>query len=144
MPNVTLTAVATAAAQFLHVLDSGESLSSQQLTDALAAVNNLLDNLTNEQVKLIQSIVPFFTLAAGSYSPASTIQFPDTTTPTTVPNGYVRVLELGAAIELAPQYDVTPLPSLVQRYEEARAAANPLTARIAAMVPREISKDQAA
>jgi hypothetical protein len=143
MPSVTLTAVATAAAQYLHVLDSGESLSTQQLSDALAAVNNLLDNLTTEQVKQLQAIVPFFTLAAGSYTPGSTIQFPDTTTPTTVPVGYVRVLELGAAIELAPQYDTVPGQSLMQRYEEARAAANPLSVRIASLVPREIVKDQA-
>lgn len=48
MATITLTAAANHAAQYLGVLDSGESLSSQQIADALAAANNLLDNWSDD------------------------------------------------------------------------------------------------
>src|SRR6202030_4031961 len=71
---INLTSVATAAAQFLGVLDSGESLSAQQLTDALAATNALLDNWSTEQTmipSLLRSVqnlttaVQLYTIGAG-------------------------------------------------------------------------------
>lgn len=61
MANRSLTTIATAAAQFLGILDSGEALSTQQLTDALAAANNLLDNFSSEQVMLLQATRLTFT-----------------------------------------------------------------------------------
>lgn len=54
---ITLTQAATAAAQFLGVLDSGETLSNQQLTDALNAANNILSSWTNEQTEALQVLV---------------------------------------------------------------------------------------
>lgn len=49
MATLTLTAAATAAAQELHVLDSGEALSTQQIADALARANDLLASWHQEQ-----------------------------------------------------------------------------------------------
>ncbi len=50
MATLTLTAAATAAAQFLMVIDPGEGLSTQQITDALAVANDLLDNWSSDQL----------------------------------------------------------------------------------------------
>lgn len=146
MATMTLTAAATAAAQFLGVLDSGESLSAQQLTDALNAANNMLENWTNEQVRTIQAIVPIFSLAGGTYTPGTILAFPDTTTPLAIPLGYFRAIQLGLAIELAPQYDMQPSPALLKNFAEARSAANPLIAKIALVAPYEaaIGPQQAA
>lgn len=72
--SINLTSIATAAAQFLGVLDSGESLSSQQLTDALNATNDLLDNWSSEQtmipallrsVQTLTSAVQLYTIGTG-------------------------------------------------------------------------------
>src|SRR5258708_27479245 len=102
MASLSLTQVATAAAQFLMVLDSGEGLSSQQLADALAAVNSMVRNWTNEQVQALKLALQSYTLAGGTYTPAATIQFPDTVSSITIPDEYVRVFELGAAVQVAP------------------------------------------
>jgi len=67
--TLTLSAAATAAAQFLGVLDSGEGLSTQQLTDAFNAANSMLDNWTIEHVRLLNAILPRFSLAGGTYTP---------------------------------------------------------------------------
>lgn len=136
MATLSLTQAATAAAQFLMVEDSGESLSTQQLADALAAANALLDNWTIEQVRTINLIVQAFNLAAGTYTPGSTIQFPDTVSSITLPAGYVRPLELALAIELAPQYDMQPSAALLKNYAEARTAASILTVSITAGAPQ--------
>jgi hypothetical protein len=91
--SLTLTVAANAAAQFLGVLDSGEALSTQQVADALAAANNLLDSWTNAQTLSMQTLVEqqskeiqvlvdklsllaiplatVFTLSNGTYNPAS-------------------------------------------------------------------------
>lgn len=130
MANLSLTAVAQAAVQFLGVLDAGEGLSAQQLADALAAANNLLDNWTVEQVRALNVILQTFTLAGGTYTPGAVIQFPDTTTAIALPAGYPRALELGLAIELAPQYSMPVSPELQRDLAEARAAASPLAVRI--------------
>ncbi len=55
--SYSLTQVATAAAQWLTVLDSGEALSSQQITDCLAIANDLLANWTNEQTMAVQILI---------------------------------------------------------------------------------------
>lgn len=146
MPSLSLTVVANAAAQYLGVLDSGESLSSQQITDAFNAANNMLENWTNEQVKTLQAIIPIFSLAGGTYTPGATLAFPDNTTPLALPAGYARAIELGLAIELAPQYDMQPSPALLKNFAEARSAANPLIAKIALVAPYEaaIGPQQAA
>lgn len=157
MSTVTLTQAATAAAQFLGVLDPGEGLSAQQLTDALNVANNLLESLWQEQTLALQVIVTeqakavtifldslskqaaplvqAYTLAAGaytaalgtppSYTPGTMPQFADNTTPITLPLGYIRILKLELAVELAAQYDMTPSPAVVAQLAEARAAANP-------------------
>ena len=51
--SVSLTQLATAAAQLLHVTYAGETLSSQQLTDLLGFANSLLDNFSSEQAWVI-------------------------------------------------------------------------------------------
>ena len=140
--TITLQAAATAAAQFLGVLDSGEGLSTQQLTDAFNAANSMLDNWTIEQVRLLNAILPTFSLAGGTYTPGSTLQFvsADNLNPITPPQGYVRAIELGLAIELAPQYDMQPSAALLAQYKEARAAASPLVAKIGALVPETVAQ----
>lgn len=91
--SLTLTQLANSAAQYLSVLDSGEALSTQQVTDALQIANNLFDNWYNEQAlamtELIQqqtkeiaglidqlsalglSVASAYTVASGSYTPAT-------------------------------------------------------------------------
>jgi hypothetical protein len=136
MPSVTLRDVASAAAQYLGVLDSGETLSAQQEADALEAVNNMLESWVNEQVQMIRLVLQTFTLAGGTYTPAAVLQFANATTPLVIPAGYVRAIQLAAAIELAPQYDMQPSPALVKTYTEARAAATPLLATVLAGAPQ--------
>ncbi len=63
MASTTLTALANAAALDIGVLDSGETLSAQQLSDALDLINKILDNWSSEQIQMplpsnsIQSLV---------------------------------------------------------------------------------------
>jgi hypothetical protein len=52
--SALLSAVANRAAQILGVLDSGEALSTQQWTDALAYGNNMVDNWSVDDVMLLQ------------------------------------------------------------------------------------------
>jgi hypothetical protein len=68
MATLTLTAAANAAAQFLGVLDSGESLSTQQIADALAIANDLLDNWSSNKLYILQSLVQQFNLVAAQQS----------------------------------------------------------------------------
>lgn len=128
--SITLTAAATAAAQFLEVLDSGEALSSQQLADALLVANNLLESWWEAQVLAINVQLAAFTLAAGTYTPATTPQFADTTTPITIPSGWVRALKLGLAIEISSQYAVAPSQALLQQFSEAINVVTPVPARV--------------
>lgn len=137
MASMTLTQAATAAAQFLGVLDSGEGLSAQQLTDALSAANNMLENWTREQVATLNAIVGTFTLAGGFFTPGPVLQFPDNTTPVVIPSGYPRAIQLGLALELAPQYKQQPDAALVSDFKEARAAASPLAVHLAMMAPQQ-------
>lgn len=62
MPSLSLTSIATAAAQFLNILDPGGALSAQQLTDALAFTNALLDNWSSEGL-----MIPSTTIYSGSF-----------------------------------------------------------------------------
>lgn len=64
--SLTLTAAATAAAQFLGILDSGEGLSAQQLADILAATNNWLDNLSSEGLFAVADLLTTFPTVAGT------------------------------------------------------------------------------
>jgi hypothetical protein len=57
-------------------------------------------------------------------------QFADNTTPLTLPAAYVRALVLSLAIELAPQYDVAPTPTLMKQALEARRAASPVPGKV--------------
>jgi hypothetical protein len=210
----SLTQAATAAAQFLHVLDPGESLSAQQLADALAACNNMLDSWSSDEGMILASTELSFNTAAGTQSytigPGMTIastpaprsikaasasltagpgaplsvvdllqwnqipdrqsqswhpkfvyhdhgsptgiiylspvpigilavkldtwtaltQFADTTTPITILPGYLRLIELGLALELAPQYVVTPSQTLVALFADALGKVKGLNAKI--------------
>lgn len=118
--QITLTQAATAAAQFLGVLDSGEALSPQQLTDALAAANNLLAAWTNEQTEamavLIQDqirdgalfidqqakvggpLAVAYTLAGGVYTAGNY------TAPTFVPAGVPQFADTTTAINVPNGY----------------------------------------
>lgn len=215
MATLTLTAAATAAAQFLHVLDSGESLSAQQLADALAASNSLLDNWSSEEHMVPSLLLQTFALTGNQQSytigtglnfnvarpvaiPAAAMivtaygstqaseikmlnaaewaslpdrnsssilvrsgfydralanakvyfspvplggsveltmwsaltQFADTTTAITIPVGYDRLIKLGLAIELAPQYDMAPSETLVAMFADAVARVRSLNAQL--------------
>lgn len=55
--SISLTVAATSAAQFLDVLDSGEALSSQQITDAFGVANRLLMSWYEEQVQAFAELV---------------------------------------------------------------------------------------
>jgi hypothetical protein len=138
--TLTLTQAATVAAQEIGVLDSGESLSTQQLADALVIANDLLaswyraqvntlDVLITEQTKTISVLVTAFLLSAGTYTPgifapSAEPAFPDTTTPITLPDGYDRTLKLALAVDMAPQYDMTVSKELLASLQEAKAAVN--------------------
>jgi hypothetical protein len=210
----TLTQAATVAAQFLGVLDPGESLSAQQLADALAACNNMLDNWSSDEGMILQSAeLSFNTVAStGNYTigPAMTIPiatapravkaahgvltsgpstpiqvvnldqwnaipdreslswhpralyhdhgsptgtvylapkpigilavklsvwsaltaFPDATTPVTLLPGYERLIKIGLAIELAPQYDINPSQTLMALHSDALTRVRALNAKI--------------
>jgi len=65
MATLTLTQVAQFAALELGVLDSGESLSAQQLTDFLYNLNNAIDNRSNEQAEVLAVAIADFTLTAN-------------------------------------------------------------------------------
>lgn len=172
---ISLMAAANSAAQFLGVLDSGESLSAQQLTDALGVANrllttyyweqnlsmqqlvqehrNTLQSLADQMAALGQSLQVAYTVANGSYVPVTVSgpswvpspnppNFPDTTTATVFPQGYERVITLALAIELAPQYGVTPSDDLLRIYSEARAAVNPMPMK--RPIPGQSPQSQAA
>lgn len=130
MPTVNLTTVATAAIQHLGSLDSGETLSAPQLTDARNAANNLLESWYQEQVLTIQTLVVAYTLAAGTYTPAAQPSFPDNTTTITLPLGMIRALELNLAVELSGQYVVPVMPGVLKQASEARFSATPVMIRI--------------
>lgn len=141
MALVNLTQVATGAAQFLGVLDSGESLSAQQLSDAQLWANALLDNWFIEQVRTINTIVQNFTLSAGTYTNGAAPNFPDATTLISLPAGYFRALTLAMAVELAGQYSQEPDPSVMKAYAEARAAACPLAVRLVFSSPQAVAAE---
>src|SRR4051812_14000764 len=61
----SLTQIANAAASQLGVLDSGETLSSQQYTDALEMANALLDNWSQEDLLIMNSVTQQFSYVAG-------------------------------------------------------------------------------
>lgn len=66
MGTLTLTQVAQFAALELGVLDSGESLSAQQLSDFLFNLNNAIDNRSSEQAEVLAVTIAQFTLAGGT------------------------------------------------------------------------------
>lgn len=224
MPSVSLTTVAQAAVLYLGVLDSGEGLSAQQLADALAAANNLLDNWSSEGIFLMFDVLTTaIPLAAGtqSYSigasqtinvprpvkiqaasflnasgeggpievidekkwamlpdrqkrsnrieflfydrgfptgniflspvPLSTnptlelhtwaplTEFADLTTAITILPGYLRMLELGLAIELAPQYDMTSPATVQSNFLDAAERVRRLNAGLWGDIPPEVA-----
>jgi|SRR6266481_1329912 len=137
MASFSLTQIYQAAMQYLMVLDSGESGSAQQLSDALAAANDLLDNWTTEQNQTIKVLLQTFTLLnSPTFTPGAVLQFSDNTTPIALPAGYGRALKLALAVELAPQYDTTPSPALIKNLREARPAASIMAARINGSAPQ--------
>lgn len=65
MSTLTLSAVADFAALELGVLDSGESISTQQLADFLYNLNNAIDNWSNEQDGVPSVLITSFALVAS-------------------------------------------------------------------------------
>lgn len=70
MPSVNLTTIATAAAQYLMVIDPGGTLSTAQLDQARRAANNLLDNWSSEELMVPTFRLQTFSLSAnvGTYT----------------------------------------------------------------------------
>jgi hypothetical protein len=137
MASFSLTQIYQGAMQYLMVLDSGEGGSTQQIADALAAANDLLDNWTTEQAQTINVLLKTFTMLNNpTFTPGTALQFADATTPLALPAGYGRALKLAMAVELAPQYDTTPSPALIKNLREARPAASILAARISGSAPQ--------
>ncbi len=68
--TTSLTALANAAAQDIGVLDSGESISAQQLADSLDICNKILDNWSSEgiQIPFAGNSSQALTAGAGSYT----------------------------------------------------------------------------
>lgn len=137
MSSYNLTAVATAAVQYLGVLDSGEGLSTAQKNDALTVANQLLESWYTDQVLAVRIQLAAFTLAAGTYTPATMLQFADLTTPITFPAGWDRAMILGLAVEIAPQYDMQASAELMQAAGKAYANASPPTVGNLAVGQRE-------
>ncbi len=215
MATMTLTDCANSAGRFLGIIDSGGSLSNQQLLDAQEAINNLIDNWSSDRLMALSALVadfavtgatsyaigtgaawntprpsaieaatyllsanggvlalPLRVLNANDFSslpdrrstsvvakalfydrgnPTGNVylapvplnggsvelvmwsamtQFPDLVTAITVSPGYSRMLQLAAAVEMAPQYDVTPTPALIENYTDALARVRQLNAEI--------------
>jgi hypothetical protein len=65
MASLTLTQAATHAMQRLGVLDSGEAPSSQQLTDALACANQMLESWLLDEMLVYARRADLYTLQAG-------------------------------------------------------------------------------
>lgn len=116
---------AQVAAQKCGILDSGESLSSQQLSDLLILANNLLETWYTAQVIAIDAQLQVFTLAAGTYTPAAMPQFASTVASVTLPAAWDRVLELGLAIEAAGEFVRAVSPDLMQQFQDAFKNASP-------------------
>lgn len=68
MASVNLTTIAVAAIKFLAAIDSGGSLSSSQLDDALAAANNLLDSWSSQRLFALSDLITTVALVAGTQS----------------------------------------------------------------------------
>lgn len=66
--STSLTTLANAAAQQLGVLDSGEGLSAQQLTDTLATANAIFDNWSSEGLFAIADLITTFPTVASTQS----------------------------------------------------------------------------
>ena len=70
LPTLTLTQAAYTAAISVGGIDSGGTLSTQQLADALVAANNLLDGWSGEQIMIPQlTKLPGVPLGAGNPGP---------------------------------------------------------------------------
>ncbi len=222
----SLTTLANSAAQMLGSLDSGESLSAQQLTDALAAANQLFDNWSSEGLFALVDLITTFSLTSGiqgyTIGTAQTInitrpmqivaasfknasgpggpievvnerdwaaipdrqrlsfiitklfwdrgnptgnvyvspvpqgnmsaeihtftpftQFADVTTPIAFLPGYLRFITSGLAIELAPQYDMTPSPTLLANFGDAASRVRKLNSTLLGEVPAEVAQGAA-
>ncbi len=66
MPS--LTTIANAAARSLGIMDSGGSLSAAQLTDALTAANQILENWSSEGRMILTELLTSFALTSGTNS----------------------------------------------------------------------------
>jgi len=110
------------------------------LSTLLSEQNNAGAVMIDQQKSTTAPLVLAYTLAggvyvapvytAGTYTPGTVPQFPDATTPLTLPAGYERATVLGLAIEMAPAFGVAARPELINDYREARAAASPMPGRI--------------
>ena len=210
--TTSLTQLVTAAVQDIGALDSGGTLSAQQLADGLIVANNWLDNHSSQELDILSSVLTSVALTNGvqqytlpgqramkvvsaalrlgagpgsgievldaerwsrvpdrqaqsyltrfcfydrQYPSASVycspvplggataeltvwaplVQFPDTTTVITIIPGYLRFITLGVAIDIAPQYDVAPTPTLMSNYADAMANVRGLNADLLRQIP---------
>jgi hypothetical protein len=63
--SLTLTAAITQAAAQLGLLDSGEGLSAQQITDGLFDAKNMIDNWSSEGVMVLSEVVSTIPMVSG-------------------------------------------------------------------------------
>lgn len=68
-------------------------------------------------------------------------QFADATTPITPAPGYARFIELGIAMEVASQFDMTPPASMVANFGDAAARIRKLNASLIGEVPEEVVQE---
>lgn len=62
-------------------------------------------------------------------------QFADVNAPITLFPGYLRAIQLALAVELAPQYSMSPSPGLLQNYSDALARIRNLNAELVGAEP---------
>ncbi len=77
------------------------------------------------------------TLSAEIHTYVPLTQFADATTPITVLPGYTRIINLGLAIELAPQYDMAPSPATLAKFADAAGRVRKLNAELLGETPPE-------
>jgi hypothetical protein len=109
---VKLSAVANTAAQYLGVLDSGESLSAQQWTDALGYTNSMLDNWSVDELLLLSVVRYIGTLAGGTQSyPIGTGQTFNTPRPVSIIGGsLILAAGPGNPVKFVNAHEWTALP----------------------------------
>lgn len=124
MASVNLTTIATAAAQFLGELDSGESLSAQQLTDALQVANNLIDNFSSDRLMALSATIVSQSTTGGQISYALATRCSAVEAASLIPNsGPTSPLKVVNAVEWAAIPDRGVAGSFIRLLAQASAGA---------------------